>query len=528
MSKNTWGNRVVYQIYPRSFKDTTGTGVGDLNGIIEKLDYLKDLGIGALWLSPINCSPMKDFGYDISNYKDIDPLFGTLKDFENLIAKAHAKDIKVLMDFVPNHTSIEHPWFQESRSSLDNSKRDWYIWKKPKRNGEAPNNWLSQFGGSAWKFDEATKEYYLHTFDKSQPDLNWRNPKVVARMTDVLRFWLRKGVDGFRVDVAYHLFKDPFFRDEPYNPTYNIESKREYNSLHHIYTVALPETIAMLKKLHSVINEVKDSFMICEIYTFPQEIVNLYKIVDHQNFAPFNFSFLSLKWNAQIQKKFIDEFDEMIGEEFFPTYVLGNHDSPRIVSKIGAEAARVAALLQLTLRGIPFIYYGEELGMSDGNIPEEKAKDPMTLNMKGFHFGRDPVRTPMQWDDTRYGGFSENDPWLPLEEGYKLRNVESEGKDDTSFLNLYKSILQLRKERMSLSKGKYFPIECKNPDVFQYIRRGDDDETLITANFSKEAQEVDLPDGKWKVLLSTYLDLKDKNVSGKITLRADEGVVLCE
>ncbi|KKQ38933.1 MAG: Alpha amylase, catalytic region [Candidatus Roizmanbacteria bacterium GW2011_GWA2_37_7] len=524
---STWGARVVYQIYPRSFKDSSGDGIGDLNGITEKLDYLKDLGIGALWLSPIYCSPMHDFGYDISNYYDIDPIFGTLSDFDNLLRKAHDKDMKVLMDFVPNHTSFEHPWFKESRSSQNNHKRDWYIWKKPKKNGSAPNNWLSQFGGSAWKFDEKTEEYYLHTFDVSQPDLNWRNPHVVDEILNVMRYWLKRGVDGFRVDVAYYLYKDPFFRDEPYNPAYLPELNMQYDSLLHIYTLALPETLHMLKKFHSVINEFDDRFMVCEIYTFLQEIVNLYRIVDHQSFAPFNFSFLSLPWNAQEQKRFIDEFDEMIGDDFFPTYVLGNHDKPRIVTKLGEDAARTAALLQLTLRGIPFIYYGEELGMKNMDIPKEKMKDPMALNMKGFHFGRDPVRTPMQWDTTQYGGFSNVEPWLPIEKESAERNVASEEIDKESFLSLYKSILNLRKTRKSLTEGKYIPLECKNPHVLGFIRRGVDEETLILANFSEEIQGVELPTGDWKTILSTKLDVKNRKEQNRVNLRPFEGIVLC-
>lgn len=424
MADNKWGRRVIYQIYPRSFKDSNGDGVGDLNGIAEKLDYLKDLGIDAIWLSPVYRSPMRDFGYDISDYYDIDPIFGNLSDFDNLIKKTHDKDMKVLMDFVPNHTSFEHPWFKESKSSKKNPKRDWYIWRPSRKNGVVPNNWLSQFGGSAWELDEKTKEYYLHTFDVSQPDLNWRNPQVVEEILNVMRYWMKRGVDGFRVDVAYYLFKDPFFRNEPHNPTHT-EHHMQYDSLLHIYTIALPETLNMFKKLNSVINEFDDRFMVCEIYTFLHEIVNLYKIVNHHSFVPFNFSFISLPWNAKEQKKFIDEFDERVGHDYSPTYVLGNHDQPRIATKLGKDFARTAALLQLTLRGIPFIYYGEELGMKNVKIPEEKARDPMAINMKGFNFGRDPERTPMQWDASRFGGFSSVEPWLPLEKEFKERKRAS-------------------------------------------------------------------------------------------------------
>lgn len=525
MSDNKWGKRVIYQIYPRSFKDSNGDGIGDLNGIAGKLDYLKDLGIDAIWLSPVYCSPMHDFGYDISDYYNIDPVFGNLSDFDNLIKKAHGKKMKVLMDFVPNHTSSEHPWFKESRSSKTNSKRDWYIWKSPEKKGAAPNNWLSQFGGSAWELDKKTGEYYLHTFDVSQPDLNWRNPQVVEEILNVMRYWLRKGVDGFRVDVAYYLFKDPFFRDEPENPAYLPQHQMQYDSLLHIYTIALPETLNMLIKLNNVVNEFDDRFMICEIYTFLHEIINLYKIVGHHSFAPFNFSLIKLPWNAGEQKKFIDEFDELVGDDYFPTYVLGNHDQPRIATRLGENAARTAALLQFTLRGIPFIYYGEELGMKDMDIPKEKARDPMALNMKGFNFGRDPERTPMQWDASKFGGFSITEPWLPLEKEFKKRNVVLEEKNKKSTLNLYKSLINLRKTRKSLSEGKHIPVDFKNPNILGFTRQEKDEKTLVLVNFSKEEQKVKLPKGDWKIILTTHLDQINKD-ENQVSLRPSEGIIL--
>lgn len=526
MIDSKWGKRIIYQIYPRSFKDSNGDGIGDINGIAEKLEYLKDLGVDAIWLSPIYRSPMRDFGYDISDYYDIDPIFGNLSDFDRLIQKAHDRDMKVLMDFVPNHTSTEHPWFRESASSRQNSKRDWYIWRSPKKNGGPPNNWLSQFGGTAWEMDEKTGEYYLHTFDVSQPDLNWRNPHVVEEILNVMRFWMRRGVDGFRVDVAYYLFKDPFFRDEPHNPSH-AEHHMQYDSLLHIYTIALPETLNMLKQLNSVINEFEDRFMVCEIYTFLHEIVNLYKIVDHQSFVPFNFSFISLPWNAQEHKKFIDEFDGLVGHDYFPTYVLGNHDKPRIASTLGGNAAKTAALLQLTLRGIPFIYYGEELGMKNVVIPEEKAKDPMAVNMKGFDFGRDPERTPMQWDPSPYGGFSHSEPWLPLEKEFRERNVASEERDKTSFLHLYKSVIHLRKSRKSLSGGTYIPLDFNNPQVFGFLREEAEEKTLVIANFSEEEQNVELPPGDWKTVLSTTLNVENRKENNMLSLSPAEGLVLC-
>ncbi len=468
---------------------------------------------------------MRDFGYDISDYTDIDPIFGTLADFDILLTKAHKLDIKILLDFVPNHTSNDHPWFKQSKLSKNNPKRDWYIWKSPTKTGGLPNNWLSQFGGPAWEFDKDTGEYYLHTFDVSQPDLNWRNEEVVGEILNVMRFWLARGVDGFRVDVAYHLFKDPLFRDEPPNPDY-LKHHIQYNSLKHIYTVALPETLNMLKTLNKVLNEFDDRFMVCEIYTFLNDMINLYKFVNNRNFAPFNFSFLSIPWNAEAQKKFVDEFDSLIGNNYFPTYVLGNHDQPRIATKLGMQDARTAALLQLTLRGIPFIYYGEEIGMQNVSIPPEKIKDPMAVNMKDFNFGRDPERSPMQWDSTKFGGFSGVEPWLPLEKMFKERNVLSEKVDKKSTLNLYKSLIEFRKTRKSLNEGKYIPLDFKNQNVFGFLRQKTNETTLVLVNFTKEKQIVELPKGYWMTILSTNMDIKQRKENRHIQLLPSEGVIL--
>ncbi len=526
MQDNKWGSRIIYQIYPRSFKDSNSDGIGDLQGIRNKLDYLKDLGIDAIWLSPIYPSPMHDFGYDISDYKNVDPIFGNLKDFDELIAKAHSINIKILMDFVPNHTSFEHPWFKESRSSKKNPKRDWYIWRGSDKKEKAPNNWLSQFGGSAWELDRTTEEYYLHTFDVSQPDLNWRNLQVVEEMLNTMRFWLERGVDGFRVDVAYILYKDPFFRDEPSNSNYLPEHHMIYDSLLHVYTTALPETIEMLKKFNEVINEFDDRFMVCEIYTFTHEIVNLYKIVDHYSFAPFNFSFISIPWNAFEQKKFLDEFDGLVGDKYFPTYVLGNHDQPRIATRLGDKAARSAALLQLTLRGTPFIYYGEELGMKNVDVPDEKVLDPIALNMKDFNFGRDPERGPMQWDKKEFAGFSDSEPWLPLEKDYTDKNVSSEKNDPKSFLNLYKKLIYLRKNLKALNSGKYIPLDLKNKNVFGFIREYDDQRVLILVNFSGEEQTAKLPKGNWRKILSTQMDTFEGIDKDQIIFMPSEGFIL--
>lgn len=525
MTNNKWGHRIIYQIYPRSFKDSNNDGIGDLQGIIEELKYLSDLGIDAIWLSPIYPSPMHDFGYDISNYRDIDPIFGDLEKFDELIKEAHKMNIKVLMDFVPNHTSSEHSWFKQSASSKDSPKRDWYIWAKSD-NKKPPNNWLSQFGGSAWKLDKKTKEYYLHTFDVSQPDLNWRNPKVVKEMLDTLRFWLKRGVDGFRVDVAYILYKDPFFRDEPVNLAYIPGTNMQYSSLLHVYTSGLPETLEMIKTFNQVISEFDDRFMVCEIHTHTAELIKLYEIINHQGFAPFNFSFISIPWNAHEQKQFLDEFDNLLGDNYFPTYVLGNHDQPRIASKIGSLSARSAALLQLTLRGTPFIYYGEELGMENVEVPFEKVRDPQAINMNDEKFGRDPSRGPMQWSKKEFAGFSNSEPWLPLEKNYADKNVYSENIDLKSFLNLYKKIIYTRRNLKALIYGKYKPLEFENKNIFGFIREFENEKALILINFSKDNQTIQLPKGEWKMVLSTYMDTPVRNIKNEFNLRPSEGFIL--
>ncbi len=526
MSSYNWGQKIIYQIYPRSFKDSNGDGVGDIQGIIEKLDYLKDLGIDAIWLSPIYPSPMNDFGYDISDYRDIDPIFGDLKTFDELIKRAHEVNIKVLMDFVPNHTSSEHPWFKESRSNKNNPKRDWYIWRPPGIDGGPPNNWVSQFGGSAWELDSTTNEFYLRTFDVSQPDLNWRNPDVVSEMLNTLRFWLDKGVDGFRVDVAYLLFKDALFRDEPIDPGYNPELNMPYDKLSHIYTKGLPETLDMLKTFNDVINEFGDKFMVCEIYTDKDELVKIYKAVNHVGFAPLNFSFISIPWDARKQKDFLDEFDKLLGHNYFPTYVLGNHDQPRIASKLGDKSARAAGLLQLTLRGTPFIYYGEELGLKNIEVPVEKVRDPMALNMKDLAFGRDPERGPMQWNNKEFAGFSSSEPWLPIEKDYTSKNVDSEHTDPASFLNLYKKIIHLRKNLKSLQEGKYISLDFENENIVGFIRESENERALVLINFSSDEQSVKISDEKWEIILSTYMDVLKKVVDIEILLRPSEGIIL--
>lgn len=529
--QNPWSHIVIYQIYPRSFKDSNNDGIGDLQGIIEKLDYLQNLGVSAIWLSPFYPSPMKDFGYDISDYCNIDPLFGDLDDFDEMVRAAHEKNIKIIIDYVPNHTSDLHPWFVESRSEKDNPKRDWYIWKDAKPDGSVPNNWLSNFGGSAWEWDVKTKQYYLHTFLKEQPDLNWHNPQVKKAMFAVLRFWLERGVDGFRVDAFDHVYKDNRFLDEP-QAVQNMKDYRSeaYFTLEHIYSRHQPELFTLINEFCTMLAEY-NSFMILEVNSVKNKfdgLLQFYKAGENKNSLslPFNFGFFTLPWTAKAYKTFVDEFDTKLGEKFIPTYVLGNHDVSRVATRIGMTHIRIAAMLLLTLRGIPTIYYGEEIGMQDVPILEAKAKDPYAKLVKGKLIHRDPERTPMQWTAEEYAGFSQTTPWLPIADNYKTVNVASE-QNKTSILALYKQLLNKRKKYAALKNGKYASLSITNNQIFAYTREDDGEKLLIILNFSNIEQNISLPIEETTLILSTYLDRNEEKMNlNAYTLRPNEGLML--
>src|SRR5687768_12175018 len=398
-----WQRGIVYQVYPRSFMDSNGDGIGDLPGIISRLDYLRWLGVDAVWISPIYPSPMKDFGYDVADYTGVHPMFGTLADFDRLLAAAHARDLKVILDFVPNHSSDQHPWFRESRASRHNPKRDWYVWR------DRPNNWLSCFGGSAWTFDERSGQYYYHAFLPEQPDLNWRNPEVVEAMLGVLRFWLERGVDGFRVDVLWHLIKDKDFQDNPPNPDWR-EGMDPYNALHPVHTSDRPEVHDIVRGMRRLLDAYPERVLIGEIYLPVERLVQYYGAAPSGEMSgahlPFNFQLLSAPWDARHLARLIAEYERLLPAGAWPNWVLGNHDRPRIASRVGAAQARVAAMLLLTLRGTPTLYYGDELGMEGVAIPSHLAQDPWERRQPGLGLGRDPSRTPMQWDCSLHAGFT--------------------------------------------------------------------------------------------------------------------------
>ena len=369
-----WQRGLIYQIYPRSFADSNGDGIGDLQGIISKLDHVRWLGVNAIWLSPLYSSPMVDFGYDVSDYTDIHPIFGTLKDFDALLAAAHRRGLKVILDFVPNHTSNQHPWFLQSRSSRHHPKRDWYLWRDPSANGGPPNNWLSTFGGSAWEWDAGTNQYYYHAYLKQQPDLNWRNPDVQSAMHRVMRFWLERGVDGFRVDVIWHLIKDELFRDNPVNPDYR-PGQWPYQELLATYTTDRPEVHDIIAGMRRILDEYDDRMMVGEIYLPVERLVTYYGTGGSGTHLPFNFQLIELPWHAGTIAGAVDAYEASLPSNGWPNWVLGNHDKPRIASRIGPAQARVAATLLLTLRGTPTLYYGDEIGMQDVAIPPELVQD---------------------------------------------------------------------------------------------------------------------------------------------------------
>jgi alpha-glucosidase len=521
-----WQTGIIYQIYPRSFQDSNGDGVGDLRGIMRRLPYLVELGVDAIWISPIFVSPMADFGYDIADYTDIDPLFGTLADFDELVATAHQLGLKVILDFVPNHTSDRHAWFVESRSSRDHPKRDWYIWHDPAPAGGAPNNWLSEFGGGAWEYDAATGQFYYHAFLAAQPDLNWRDSQVRAAMYDVMRFWLRRGADGFRVDVIWHLIKDDQFRDNPPNPDFQ-PGDPPIHAVVPLYTADRPEVLEVIAEMRNVVNEFPDRVLIGEIYLPIERLVAYYGRDLSGVHLPFNFALLSASWHARQLAKLIDEYEGALPPGGWPNWVLGNHDKPRLASRIGLDQARVAAMLLLTLRGTPTIYYGDEIGMEQVPIAADDVRDPFELRVPGQGLGRDGARTPMQWDDGPYSGFSSAKPWLPLAGNAVVENLAQQQADQASIYHLYRRLIALRKAHPALQLGSYRPVVASG-DLLLYMRELHDDRIFAALNLGAEPAVVSFPQDaiSGSLLLSTYGDREDERISGDLALRAHEGILV--
>jgi alpha-glucosidase len=521
-----WQRAAIYQIYPLSFQDTDGDGKGDLAGVLSRVDYLKWLGVDAVWLGPVYVSPMADFGYDIADFTEVDRMFGSLADLDKLIEALHARDIRLILDFVPNHTSDQHPWFLESRSSRHNPKRDWYVWVDSRAGGGPPNNWLSRFGGSAWEWDPTTEQYYYHAFLKEQPDLNWRNPAVRAAMGDALRFWLRRGVDGFRVDAAAVLAEDEFLRDDPPNCE-ATEKTPPPERFKRLYTDARPEVLGWLAELRAVADEFQNRVLLAEVDTSPEWLAQFYgdkkRPIIH---LPLNYRLLDTPWTAHEIARAVDAYYGSLPEQGWPCWVIGSHDKKRIASVIGAAQARVAAMLFLTLPGTAVFYSGDELAMVGGSVNSAEARDPFERHVPGYGLNRDPERTPMQWSAQRNSGFTNGTPWLPLGSNYSTHNVEVESAEPRSMLNLYRRLLALRAAEPALTMGG-FSGALSNSQILTYSRRCNDETVLVALNFGDNPLPCDLASSLGaQILLSTYLDRGDHVGSEKILLRANEGLIL--
>jgi alpha-glucosidase len=488
-----WRSAVVYQVYPRSFQDSDGDGVGDLEGMRRRLDHLAWLGVDAVWLSPFFRSPMADFGYDVADHCDVDPLFGTLADFDGLLARAHQLGIRVLIDWVPNHTSDRHPWFVESRSSRSSSRRDWYVWRDG-RPDQPPNNWQAAFSaGPTWSWDETTRQWYLHLFLPEQPDLNWANPEVVEAMEAVLRFWLDRGVDGFRADAVHSIGKDPALPDAPEKwRGMPWSALNDHQSTHDI-----------LRQLRRLIDSYRgDRLMVGEVFLLSTAAVARYYGSGDELHLAFNFPPLFAPWEAGAWRHRIDRVvEELDPRGAWPTWVLSNHDNPRHRTRYGGseDRARAAAVLLLTLRGTPFIYAGEELGLENAEIPAERRLDPG---------GRDGSRAPIPWDSSPDHGWPSGDqrrratPWLPWPPRAELRNVAALRQDPTSILNLYRRLLAARRRSPALSIGSWSPLPSP-PHVLAYRRAAAEDQRLVIVNFGDGEASVPVQGPAWRVEVSS-------------------------
>jgi alpha-glucosidase len=467
---------------------------------------------------------MADFGYDVSDYCDVDPLFGSLDDLDALIERAHAAGIRVILDLVPNHTSSEHPWFQESRSSRQSPKRDWYIWADARPDRGPPTNWRSHFGGSGWEWDERTGQYYFHSFLKEQPDLDWRNPEVREAMWDVLRFWLDRDVDGFRVDVIWLLIKDDQLRDDPPSPDATGDPYA-YRELTPLYTADRPEVHDVIAEMRAVLDAYDDRVLIGEIYLPVDRLTRYYGSHPHRLEAhlPFNFQLLELPWRADVIGEAIMAYEAALPPHGWPNWVLGNHDRPRIATRVGVRQARVAAMLLLTLRGTPTLYYGDEIGMTDVPIPPEQQLDPARFH--GPSGGRDPARTPMRWDGSANAGFTTGRPWLPIGEVGRV-NVADQRDDPHSMLTLHRRLIALRRAEPALTVGSWSPIRAQD-GVLAYERSVPDRRLIVALELAGAPADVDLDAiREGRILVSTGLDRDGEMARGRLRLRADEGVVI--
>ena len=488
-----WQHAVFYEVYPRSFADSNNDGIGDLKGITSKLDYLKQLGVDAIWITPCFPSPQVDFGYDVSDYENIDPMYGTLADFDELVSEAKKQGIRVILDFVVNHTSDQHKWFLDSRSSRTSAKRDWYIWRDGKGPNQPPNNWTSTFGGPAWTFDQHTGQWYYHYFYAEQPDLNWRNPAVREAMLDVTRFWYKRGVAGFRLDAVDSLFEDPNLKDNPVLPG---KDKFGMPKAQEIYNKKLPEVHDALRELRKVADE-HEAVLIGETWTKDVSELKQY-YGEHNNELQMPMDLMLTEFKQLSAPVFREHIGAVQSAGGWPVFVITNHDIPRSYTRWGDgthndDIAKMMAALYLTQRGSPIMYYGEEIGMAN-NDPKRKEDVQDPIGRRGWpqEKGRDGERTPMQWNGGPNAGFTKGKPWLPVSPSYQTHNVEAETKDPNSILNFYRQLLNLRRKEPALLHGDYLALSPDDPNVFTYLRRYKDEAIVVALNMSSLPQKVRL------------------------------------
>ena len=525
-----WQTGVIYQIYPRSFGDASGDGIGDLAGIEAHLDYVAGLGVDAIWLSPVFPSPMADFGYDIAEYTDIDPVFGTLEDLDRLVAAAHGRGIKLLLDLVPNHTSDEHAWFVESRASRDSAKRDWYLWRDASPGGGPPNNWKSFFGGPAWEWDPATGQYYLHLFHRKQPDLNWHNPDVRTAVYGVMRFWLDRGVDGFRLDAYWVLFKDQDYPDEaPPRPL--GAGELGVGRFDHPSYEDRAEMRDVVREMRAITDEYDERVLIGELYLPLPRLMTYYGDQLKGLHLPFNFSLVTMThWDAASVRRVIEAYEAALPAGAWPNWVLGNHDMPRVATRAGVGGAgpaggRLAHMLLFTLRGTPTCYCADELGMPNGDVPPDRVVDPQAAAGRT----RDVSRTPMPWDDGPNAGFCPPDvePWLPITvppDG----SVARQDRDRRSSLALTRELLTLRRRSIALQLGTIELLDLAEPDVVAYVRRADDEQMLVALNFGPRDLRLDASavGRRGQVRCSTRVDRSAFADLAELVVGPYEGVVV--
>ena len=503
--------------------------MGDLPGVRQRLDYLEWLGVDALWLTPFYPTQMTDFGYDIIDHAAVHAAAGTLDDFDRLLEDVHRRGMRMILDLVPNHTSDRHPWFLASAASRTSEKRRWYVWADPAPGGGPPNNWQSDLGGSAWRWHEATGQYYYTAFAEDQPDLNWREPAVRAAIERVMRFWLDRGVDGFRIDVLWHLAKDQLLRDNPPNPDYNPLKDSPCQALIPAFSADQPDVHELVAMLRKIADSYEDRLIIGEVYLPLGELVRYYGVERSGVHLPFNFQLIQEDWNARNIRRVVDEYEGSVGADEWPNWVLGNHDQPRVATRIGGDQARVAAMLVLTLRGTPTLYNGDELGMVNADIAREDMLDPRARSCDCKGIGRDPFRTPMQWDDTANAGFTSGKPWLPLAASHHTVHVKAQRDDGGSMLALHRELLALRKRSPALHRGGYLPVNVDGEGVFAYTRFHGDEAFLITLNLTDVPRAFTLPArvGGGAVVLSTRgPKARDRRVGERIELSPNEGLLI--